>query len=96
MGQQEVYDFLRAHCDEHFTSRQIATALSCSVGSVTMSLKKLRKSKIVEFERIGVRNTFKYRCPKKNAGAEKAKILLLIVVAIRSIICLAAAYFIMS
>lgn len=60
MGQQEVYEFLTKHKGKWFTSRQIANALDISIGSVTMSLKKLRKTNIIEFKNSGPRNTFEY------------------------------------
>jgi DNA-binding transcriptional regulator GbsR (MarR family) len=61
MGQQEVYAFLRDNKGKWFTSREIAEALNISIGSVTMSLKKLRKANIIKFKNTGVRNTYKYR-----------------------------------
>jgi DNA-binding transcriptional regulator GbsR (MarR family) len=60
MGQQEVYDYLVKHAGKWFTSREIADALQISIGSVTMSLKKLRKTNIIDFKNTGLRNTFKY------------------------------------
>ena len=64
MGQQEVYDFLKNHPDRWFTSREISEALGISIGSVTMSLKKLRKSGIIDWESTGKKNTFRYRYKK--------------------------------
>ena len=61
MGQQEVYDFLKTNKGTWFTSREIATKLKISIGSVTMSLKKLRKSNIIKYKNTGKRNTFQYR-----------------------------------
>ena len=61
MGQQEVYDFLKENEGEWFTSREISEKLEISIGSVTMSLKKLRKSKLLDYENTGKRNMFKYR-----------------------------------
>jgi Mn-dependent DtxR family transcriptional regulator len=61
MGQQEVYDFLKASEGKWFTSREISEELKISIGSVTMSLKKLRKSKLLDFQNTGKRNMFKYR-----------------------------------
>lgn len=60
MGQQEVYDFLMKHPDEWFTSKQISEELIVSIGSVTMSLKKLRKTNIIKYRNTGKRNTFQY------------------------------------
>jgi len=50
MGQQEVYNFLKKHRGREFTSKEIASGLKASVGSVTTCLKKLRDSSAVNFE----------------------------------------------
>lgn len=65
MGQQEVYDFLQDNPAKWFTSREISDKLGISIGSVTMSLKKLRKSSIVDFQNTGKRNMFEYRFKKQ-------------------------------
>ena len=64
MGQQEVYDFLTKNRNKWFTSREISAMLGVSIGSVTMSLKKLRKTNIIKYKNTGKRNTFKYRVEK--------------------------------
>ncbi|MBN2367430.1 replication/maintenance protein RepL [Candidatus Woesearchaeota archaeon] len=64
MGQQEVYDFLTKNRSKWFTSREISAMLGVSIGSVTMSLKKLRKTNIIKYKNTGKRNTFKYRVEK--------------------------------
>ncbi len=61
MGQQEVYDFLCKNKDKWFTSRDISQALNVSIGSVTMSLKKLRKTNLIKYKNTGKRNTYWYR-----------------------------------
>jgi DNA-binding transcriptional regulator GbsR (MarR family) len=61
MGQQEVYDFLKKHKNTWFTSRDISEALGVSIGSVTMSLKKLRKTNIIKYKNTGKRNTYTYK-----------------------------------
>ncbi len=61
MGQQEVYSFLKENKGKWFTSREIAKQLNISIGSVTMSLKKLRKANIIKFKNTGIRNTYKYK-----------------------------------
>ena len=63
MGQQEVYEFLTTNGGWH-TSREIADALGISIGSVTMSLKKLRKTNIIRYKNSGPRNTYKYSVGK--------------------------------
>ncbi len=60
IGQQEVYDFLTQHKGTWFTSRDISEQLNVSIGSVTMSLKKLRKTNLIKYRNTGVRNTFIY------------------------------------
>jgi DNA-binding transcriptional regulator GbsR (MarR family) len=72
MGQQEVYDFLKANAGSWYTSREIAEALDISIGSVTMSLKKLRKTNIITFQNTGMRNTFKYSISKRAVKATRA------------------------
>ena len=65
MGQQEVYDFLCKHKGKWFTSRQISEKLGVSIGSVTMSLKKLRKTNLIKFKNTGKRNTYIYTVSKR-------------------------------
>jgi Mn-dependent DtxR family transcriptional regulator len=60
MGQQEVYNFLKQNKNKWFTSKQISESIGVSIGSVTMSLKKLRKSQLVKYKNTGKRNEFKY------------------------------------
>ncbi|MBN1385352.1 winged helix-turn-helix transcriptional regulator [Candidatus Woesearchaeota archaeon] len=64
MGQQEIYDFLKKHPTKWFTSREISEQIGISLGSVTMSLKKLRKSKLIKFRISGKRNQFEYSFKK--------------------------------
>jgi DNA-binding transcriptional regulator GbsR (MarR family) len=61
MGQQEVYDFLCKNKNKWFTSKEISEALNVSIGSVTMSLKKLRKTNIIKYKITGKRNTYSYK-----------------------------------
>jgi len=61
MGQQEVYEFLNRNSGEWYTSRQISEEIDTSIGSVTMSLKKLRKTDMIEYKQAGKRNTYHYR-----------------------------------
>ncbi len=49
MGQQEVYTFLKRHRSRWFTSKEIASRLGASLGSITTCLKKLRDSSSVSF-----------------------------------------------
>ncbi|MFC1649037.1 winged helix-turn-helix transcriptional regulator [Nanoarchaeota archaeon] len=64
MGQQEVYDFLSNKKGKWFTSREISEELGVSIGSVTMSLKKLRKTNLIKYKNTGKRNTYMYRVDK--------------------------------
>jgi len=43
MGRQEVYNLLKANKGKWFTTRQIAGKIKVSIGSTTISVKKLRK-----------------------------------------------------
>ncbi|MFC2134874.1 winged helix-turn-helix domain-containing protein [Bacteroidota bacterium] len=61
MGQQEVYDFLCKNKATWFTSREISSKLGVSIGSVTMSLKKLRKTNLIKYKNTGKRNTYEYK-----------------------------------
>ncbi|PIN81407.1 hypothetical protein COV13_01145 [Candidatus Woesearchaeota archaeon CG10_big_fil_rev_8_21_14_0_10_32_9] len=65
MGQQEVYDFLCKNKNKWFTSKEISEALGVSIGSVTMSLKKLRKTNIIKYKNTGKRNTYSYKVSGK-------------------------------
>jgi len=60
MGQQEVYNFLKDNKGGWFTSKQISGETGVSIGSVTMSLKKLRKSQLIKYKNSGKRNEFHY------------------------------------
>lgn len=53
MGQQEVYDFLKDHPVEWFTSKEISKGINISIGSTTVCLKKLRKNKEILYKAIG-------------------------------------------
>jgi len=63
MGQQDIYDFLKKHPARWYTSKELSEKLEISIGSVTMSLKKLRESKSVKFQTTK-RNMFKYMFKK--------------------------------
>lgn len=60
MGQQEVFNFLKTHKGSWFTSKQISAETGVSIGSVTMSLKKLRKSQLIKYKNTGKRNEYHY------------------------------------
>lgn len=53
MGQQEVYTFLKKHRNKWLSSKELAKKLKVSLGSVTMSLQKLRKGNILSFKLKG-------------------------------------------
>ena len=50
MGQQEVYTFLKKNSSKWYTSKDIASKLSSSLGSITTCLKKLRDSSAVSYK----------------------------------------------
>ena len=60
MGQQEVFSFLEDNSGKWFTSRDISEQLDVSIGSVTMSSKKLRNTNMIRYKNSGKRNTFQY------------------------------------
>lgn len=60
LGQQDIYDYLVKHTGDWFSSHQLAEELGISIGSVTMSLKKLRKTDMVQYKRTGLRNAYLY------------------------------------
>ncbi|RME52887.1 ArsR family transcriptional regulator [Candidatus Woesearchaeota archaeon] len=60
MGQFEVFSFLHK-ADGWFTSREIAEQLGASLGSVTMSLKKLRESNLIDCRSGPKQNSYVYR-----------------------------------
>ena len=50
MGQQEVYDLLKKHRKKWLSTKEIIDKLRLSSGSVTASLKKLRKAGMVDYK----------------------------------------------
>jgi len=64
MGQQEVYDFLKKNQSKWYTSKDISKSINISLGSVTMSLKKLRNSNFVMHKKHGKRNQYLYSFKK--------------------------------
>ena len=55
MGQQDVYNYLKAHPNQWLTSKQISTGMNQSIGSVTVCLKKLRNRNEIQFKPTGLR-----------------------------------------
>ena len=51
---------MKEHKGTWFTSKQISHETGVSIGSVTMSLKKLRKSQLIKYKNTGKRNEFHY------------------------------------
>jgi transcription initiation factor IIE alpha subunit len=70
MGQQEVYNFLKEHPVEWFTSKEISKGINISIGSTTVSLKKLRENNEIQYKAIGKksgkRTQYSYRFKKSN------------------------------
>lgn len=50
MGQQDIINFLRKSKVKWFNASQIAVKLNVSVGSVLACLRRLRKSKLIDFK----------------------------------------------
>lgn len=71
MGQQDIISFLKKNASKWFNASEIAEKLNVSVGSVLASLRRLRKSGLVEFEsqkaKAGTvyKKVFVYRFKKK-------------------------------
>lgn len=53
MGQQDIYNFLKAYPNEWFTSKDISKGINISVGSVTVCLKRLRENNEVQYKATG-------------------------------------------
>lgn len=73
MGQQEVYEFLKKNAGKWYTSREISDNLGVSIGSVTMNLKKLRKSKLITYRNTGKKNMFQYMFSEMDAAKQSGK-----------------------
>ena len=52
MSQQDVHAFLKDNPDKWFTSKEISDMLGVSLGSTTISLKRLRETGEVEYWRF--------------------------------------------
>ena len=50
MGQQDVYNYLKAHPNEWLSSKQISDGMNQSIGSVTVCLKKLRNRNEIDYK----------------------------------------------
>ena len=61
MGQQEVYNYLKANKRKWFTSKEISKGLKVSIGSVTNCLKKLRQNNAINHGETKRKNQFKYK-----------------------------------
>ena len=55
MGQQDVYNYLRDHPNDWFTSKEISSGMNQSIGSITICLKKLRIRNDINFKPTGLR-----------------------------------------
>lgn len=53
MGQQEVYTLLKRHSNKWLSSKELAEKLKISLGSVTVSLQKLRRGDLISFKLRG-------------------------------------------
>lgn len=59
-----MFDYLRKNPAKWVSSHDLAKDLDISIGSITMSLKKLRKTSMVRFKRTGMRNAYMYSFKK--------------------------------
>ena len=55
MGQQDVYNFLRTHPNDWFTSKEISAGMNQSIGSITVCLMKLRNRNDINYKSTGLR-----------------------------------------
>jgi predicted transcriptional regulator len=55
MGQQDVYNYLKAHPKKWLTSKEISKGMNQSIGSVTVCLKKLRNRNEIMFKKTDLR-----------------------------------------
>ena len=55
MGQQDVYNFLRTHPNDWFTSKEISSGMNQSIGSITVCLMKLRNRNDINYKPTGLR-----------------------------------------
>ena len=55
MGQQDVYNYLKANPDDWFSSKEISKGMNQSLGSVTVCLKKLRNKNEINYKPTGLR-----------------------------------------
>ena len=55
MGQQDVYNYLKAHPNDWFSSKEISNGMNQSIGSVTVCLKKLRNKNEINYKPTGLR-----------------------------------------
>ena len=71
MGQQDIITFLRKEKEKWFNASEISRKLNVSVGSVLACLRRLRKSKLIDFSskktKSGTvkKNVFVYRFKKE-------------------------------
>jgi predicted transcriptional regulator len=55
MGQQDVYNYLKAHPNSWFSSKEISDGMNQSIGSVTVCLKKLRNRNEIQYKHTDLR-----------------------------------------
>ncbi len=55
MGQQDVYNYLKTHPNDWFTSKDISLGMNQSLGSITVCLMKLRNRNDINYKRTGLR-----------------------------------------
>jgi predicted transcriptional regulator len=62
MGQNDVYQFLKKNKGKWFNSKEIAEAIEVGSSSISISLKRLRKHKMVLFKKNPEKgSTYLYR-----------------------------------
>jgi len=69
MGQWDIHDFLKKNPDKWFTTKELSLHLGVSAGSIGSSVRKLRKTGLVETKTVkwttekrkSTRDVFAYR-----------------------------------
>ena len=56
MGQQDLYEFLKAHKDKWYTTKEIAEKSNCSLGNITRSAQKLRYREEIYYKKDPLQN----------------------------------------
>ncbi len=59
MGQQEILEYLKKNRTKWFSTKELSEKLHISIGSITFSAKKLRKTRFVYFKKVDISYWYK-------------------------------------